>query len=103
MGLVFSVPARSIIISMVEKRYFVVLYTIISVLLYSGILTGGLLFAGAFNWGLCLGGLWVGMLYLISCGCFALVLLAVSTAPAAGKMLRVVDNEDRDGVNSSGP
>ncbi|PTB47737.1 hypothetical protein M431DRAFT_21838 [Trichoderma harzianum CBS 226.95] len=103
MGLAFSVPARSIVTSMVEKRHLAALYTTISVLLYGGMLTGGPLFAGAFGWGLRLGGLWVGMPYLISCGCFALALLAVSTAPAVGKMPRAVDNEDGDGVDSSGP
>ncbi|KAL6808389.1 putative MFS multidrug transporter [Trichoderma camerunense] len=103
MGLAFSVPARSIVTSMVEKRHLAALYTTISVLLYGGMLTGGPLFAGAFGWGLRLGGLWIGMPYLISCGCFALALLAVSTAPAAGKMPRAVDNEDGDGVDSSGP
>lgn len=88
---------------MVEKRHLAALYTAISVLLYGGMLTGGPLFAGAFGWGLRLGGLWIGMPYLISCGCFALALLAVSTAPAAGKMPRAVDNGDGDGVDSSDP
>jgi MFS family permease len=103
MGLAFSVPARSIVISMVEKRHLAALYTTISVLLYSGMLTGGPLFAGAFSWGLHLGGLWIGMPYLISCGCFALALLAVSTAPAPGRVPRAVGGEDGDNADSRDP
>ncbi|KAL7904151.1 putative MFS multidrug transporter [Trichoderma velutinum] len=99
MGLAFSVPVRSIVTSMVGKRHLAALYTTISVLLYSGMLTGGPLFAVAFGWGLRLGGLWIGMPYLISCGCFALALLAVSTAPA-GKAPRAVRGEDGDEVDS---
>lgn len=86
MGLAFSVPVRSIVTSMVEKRHLAALYTTISVLLYGGMLTGEPLFAGAFGWGLRIGGLWIGMPYLVACGCFALALLAVSTAPTVGKV-----------------
>ncbi|KAL6689763.1 putative MFS multidrug transporter [Trichoderma pleuroticola] len=93
LGLAFGVPARSIVTSMVEKRHLAALYTTISVLLYSGMLTGGPLFAGAFGWGLRLGGPWTRMPYLISCGCFSLALLAVSTAPAC-KMPRAVSGDD---------
>lgn len=100
MGMAFSVPARSIVTSMVEKKHLAALYTTISVLLYSGMLTGGPLFAGAFGWGLRLGGLWTGMPYLISGGCFALALLAVSTAPAGGKMPHAAGGDDGDDMDS---
>ncbi|KAG8415784.1 hypothetical protein J3458_009604 [Metarhizium acridum] len=102
MGLAFSVPARSIVTSMVEKRHLAALYTTISVLLYGGMLTGGPLFAGAFGWGLRMGGLWIGMPYLIACGCFALALVAVSTAPTAGQVPGAVGGEDGD-VDSLSP
>jgi MFS family permease len=100
-GLAFTVPARSIVTTMVAQEHLAALYTVISVLSYSGMLVGGPLLAGAFRWGLRIGGLWLGMPFLVACVCFTLALLAVSSAPSSGTGIRPGALGQRDGLHSS--
>lgn len=100
MGLAFGVPVRSIVTSMVAQKHLAALYTTVSVLLYGGMLTGGPLLASAFHWGLRIGGLWLGMPFLVACICFSLALLAVSSAPVTGIGLFTLSEEDGDEVES---
>jgi NADH:ubiquinone oxidoreductase subunit 6 (subunit J) len=71
---------------MVEQRHLGTLYTVISVLSYTGVIAGEPLFAAAFRWGMSLGHseAWVGMPFLIAAACFmlGLVIISVITVPA---------------------
>jgi MFS family permease len=80
LGYSITVPARSIVTGMVERRHLGALYMVISVLTYASVLGGGPLFASTFKWGMQLGDFWAGMPFLIAGGCFLFALLAVSVA-----------------------
>lgn len=75
----FGVPARSLVTSMVDQTHLTTVFTLISVMTYAGLFAGGPLLAAMFQWGMRLGELWVGMPFLVSGGCFAFALLAVSS------------------------
>ncbi|KAK0656432.1 major facilitator superfamily domain-containing protein [Cercophora newfieldiana] len=78
LGLAFTVPTRSVVTNMVEKEHLAVLYTGISVFLYGGLLVGGPAVAALFKLGMRLGGVWLGLPFLVATGCFVLCLGGVS-------------------------
>lgn len=80
LGYAFAVPARSVVTRMVEPTHLGTVYTAISVLTYAGVLTGGPLLARCFKLGLRMGETWMGLPFLVACGCFLLSLAAVSLA-----------------------
>jgi hypothetical protein len=65
---------------MVEQEHLGSLYTAIAVLVYCGMLIGAPLFASAFRWGMQLGEIWIGLMFLMSGACFLLALLAISAS-----------------------
>jgi len=65
---------------MVEKEHLGFLYTAITVLSYGGMLVGGPLFASAFQRGVQLGKVWMGLPLLVSDLSFLCALSAVSAA-----------------------
>ncbi|KAK3329762.1 major facilitator superfamily domain-containing protein [Apodospora peruviana] len=91
LGYAITIPARSIVTSMVEQKHLGALYTAVSVLTYAGVLTGGPLFAATFQWGLRLENFWLGMPFFVAGACFVLALLAVSAAATGGRGEEVLD------------
>lgn len=105
-GYAFALPTRSLVTGMVEQRHLGTLYTVISVLSYTGVIAGEPLFAAAFRWGMSLGDseAWVGIPFLIAAACFMLVLVIISviTAPADAAKARATAIEDETSPESPG-
>lgn len=80
LGSAFGVLAKSVVTRMVEQKHLATIFTTISVLSSLGSLIGAPLLAYAFKQGMKLGGVWVGMPFLIASGCFMLATCAVSLA-----------------------
>ncbi|KAK2594401.1 hypothetical protein QQS21_007907 [Conoideocrella luteorostrata] len=85
-GLAFPVTARSFLTTMVDQRHLSLLYTSITAAEYGGVMIGGPLLAGAFQWGLNLGGFWVGMPFLVIAVLFAVCTISVSVADSTLEM-----------------
>lgn len=79
-GSAFTVTARSFITAMVEPRYLALLYPSVTTVTYLGFIVGGPILAGALQWGLQLGGAWIGMPFLVTTVLSALATLAVAAA-----------------------
>ncbi|KAH6623941.1 MFS multidrug transporter [Chaetomium tenue] len=78
-GSAFTVTARSFITAMVDPRYLALLYPSVTIVTYLGFIVGGPILAVALQWGLQLGGGWVGMPFLATT-----VLAATATLAVAG-------------------
>ncbi|KAJ5503320.1 MFS multidrug transporter [Penicillium fimorum] len=81
-GFAFTVTARSFLTAMVDQRHLGLLYTSVTAVTYAGFIVGGPLLASAFQWGLYLGGFWVGIPFLVTAILFLIATLAVSAAKA---------------------
>lgn len=77
---------------MAEQEHLGALYGAIAVFTYCGILAGGPLLALTFSWGMRIGGMWMGLPFLVAAGLFSFALMAVSFA-----RLRDVEATDTNG------
>ncbi|KAL2206789.1 MFS general substrate transporter [Sarocladium strictum] len=80
LGLAFLVPVRSVVTSMVPQEHRGLLYTVIAIFTFAGMLTGGPTLAAIFRWGMDTGDFWTGLPFAMAASCYALALLAVSVA-----------------------
>lgn len=85
LGDVFSVPVRSLATALVDPQHLGLLYTVIEVMTQAGLFIGQPMLAASFSWGLKLGGVWVGMPFLLAAGFFFMALIAISTVPTNRK------------------
>lgn len=83
LGLTFVVTARSFVTAMVDPCYMSVLYTSITSVTYAGLIIAGPVFAAAFRWGLTLGGIWIGMPFLVAATLFTVATLLTLGATAS--------------------
>ncbi|ATY60309.1 MFS multidrug [Cordyceps militaris] len=77
LGFTFTVTARSLLTAMVEPRYVSLLYTSVTSVTYAGLVVGGPVFAAAFQWGLKIGGIWIGMPFLVTTALFLIITVIV--------------------------
>ena len=80
LGFAFSVTARSFLTGMVDPMYLGTVYTGVTTMLYGGLVIGSPILAKTLQWGLQLGGFWVGLPFLFAAILFTLALGAVSAA-----------------------
>jgi hypothetical protein len=66
LGSAFTVTARSFITAMVEPQYLTLLYPSVITVTFLGFIVGGPIMAGALQWGLQVGGVWIGMPFLVT-------------------------------------
>lgn len=85
LGDVFSVPVRSLATGLVDPQHLGLLYTVIEVMTQAGLFIGQPMLAASFSWGLKLGGVWIGMPFLLAAGFFFMALIAISTVPTKRK------------------
>ncbi|KAI9368149.1 hypothetical protein BJX61DRAFT_537483 [Aspergillus egyptiacus] len=79
-GFAFSVTARSFLAGMVDPAHIGAVFTGATTMLYAGLMIGGPMLAKMFQWGLQLGGIWVGLPFLLAALLFTLALGAISAA-----------------------
>lgn len=108
LGSAFGVLAKSVVTSMVEQKHLATIFTTISVLSSLGSLIGAPLLAYTFKQGLKLGGIWIGLPFLVATGCFMLALLAISLAStnskedtANGVVPGVDEDEESSGIEDT--
>lgn len=80
LGFAFTVTARSFLTTLAPTRYMGLLSTSVSVASHGAIVVGGPLLAWAFQAGLDLGDIWIGMPFLVNAVLFALGTIAVFCA-----------------------
>ncbi|KAE8418381.1 hypothetical protein BDV36DRAFT_308732 [Aspergillus pseudocaelatus] len=80
LGFAFSVTARSFLTGMVDPLHVGTVFTGVTTMLYGGLVIGSPMLAKAFQWGLQLGGIWVGLPFLLAAVLFTIALGAVSAA-----------------------
>ncbi|KAE8380876.1 major facilitator superfamily domain-containing protein [Aspergillus bertholletiae] len=80
LGFAFSVTARSFLTGLVDPSHLGVVYTAVTTMLYGGLVIGSPLLAATLQWGLQLGGVWMGLPFLLAAAFFMLALSAVSAA-----------------------
>lgn len=86
LGFTFTVTARSFLTAMVDPWYMSLLYTSVTSVTYAGLIVGGPVFAAAFQWGLKLGGIWIGMPFLIAAVLFTVATLTTCAATVSSAM-----------------
>lgn len=80
LGFAFSVTARSFLTGMVDPMHIGTVFTGVTTMLYGGLMLGSPLLAKALQWGLQLGGIWVGLPFLLAVVFFAVALGSISAA-----------------------
>ena len=78
LGFAFSVTARSFLTGMVDPMHIGTVFTGVTTMLYGGLVIGSPMLAKALQWGLQLGGFWVGLPFLLAAALFTLALGAIS-------------------------
>lgn len=81
-GFAFIVTAHSFLTAMVDPQYLGLANTAVSATNSVGHMAGAPLLAGIFQWGLSLGGFWVGIPFLFIAVLLSIATLAVSIANA---------------------
>ncbi|KAM3440157.1 hypothetical protein NHJ13734_003430 [Beauveria thailandica] len=84
LGFSFTVTARSFLTAMVEPRFMSLLYSGVTSVSYAGLIVGGPVFSTAFQWGLKLGGTWIGMPFLVAAVLFTVATLTTLAATVTG-------------------
>ncbi|KAM3512401.1 hypothetical protein MY11210_003967 [Beauveria gryllotalpidicola] len=80
LGFSFTVTARSFLTAMVEPRFMSLLYSGVTSVTYAGLIVGGPVFSTAFQWGLKLGGIWIGLPFLVAAVLFTIATLTTFAA-----------------------
>ncbi|KAJ5366109.1 hypothetical protein N7541_000050 [Penicillium brevicompactum] len=80
LGFAFSVTARSFLTGMVDPMHIGTVFTGVTTMLYGGLVIGSPMLAKTLQWGLQLGGIWVGLPFLLAAVLFTLALSAISAA-----------------------
>ncbi|KAM3497389.1 hypothetical protein MY10362_009260 [Beauveria mimosiformis] len=84
LGFSFTVTARSFLTAMVEPRFMSLLYSGVTSVTYAGLIVGGPVFSTAFQWGLKLGGIWIGLPFLVAAVLFTVAFLTTLAATVTG-------------------
>ncbi|KAM0739785.1 hypothetical protein ACQRIT_004969 [Beauveria bassiana] len=84
LGFSFTVTARSFLTAMVEPRFMSLLYSGVTSVTYAGLIVGGPVFSTVFEWGLKLGGIWVGLPFLVAAVLFTVATLTTLAATVTG-------------------
>lgn len=98
LGTGYTLLARSLLTSLVEKHHIATLYNTMAVLETIGTIIAGPIMASTFRWGLEMGGAWVGMPFLCASVMFAgagVVIWVVRLEKAEGDMEESVGEESR--------
>ncbi|PQK17555.1 hypothetical protein BB8028_0008g00640 [Beauveria bassiana] len=84
LGFSFTVTARSFLTAMVEPRFLSLLYSGVTSVTYAGLIVGGPVFSTALKWGLKLGGIWIGLPFLVAAVLFTVATLTTLAATVTG-------------------
>ncbi|PMB73674.1 hypothetical protein BM221_001098 [Beauveria bassiana] len=84
LGFSFTVTARSFLTAMVEPRFMSLLYSGVTSVTYAGLIVGGPVFSTVFEWGLKLGGTWIGLPFLVAAVLFTVATLTTLAATVTG-------------------
>ncbi|KAM3486724.1 hypothetical protein MY8738_000218 [Beauveria namnaoensis] len=84
LGFSFTVTARSFLTAMVEPRFMSLLYSGVTSVTYAGLIVGGPVFSTVFEWGLKLGGIWIGLPFLVAAVLFTVATLTTLAATVTG-------------------
>ncbi|KAM3523409.1 hypothetical protein MY4038_008209 [Beauveria bassiana] len=84
LGFSFTVTARSFLTAMVEPRFMSLLYSGVTSVTYAGLIVGGPVFSTALKWGLKLGGIWIGLPFLVAAVLFTVATLTTLAATVTG-------------------
>ncbi|KAH8721147.1 Efflux pump ustT [Beauveria bassiana] len=84
LGFSFTVTARSFLTAMVEPRFLSLLYSGVTSVTYAGLIVGGPVFSTALKWGLKLGGIWIGLPFLVAAILFTVATLTTLAATVTG-------------------
>uniref|UniRef100_A0A093VVB7 Uncharacterized protein n=1 Tax=Talaromyces marneffei PM1 TaxID=1077442 RepID=A0A093VVB7_TALMA len=77
MGAGFVYTTRSVVTTMIQRDQTARLYTLIEIIQAFGMILASPVMTGFFNWGLHLGGFWIGLAWMVAAGLFGIVGLII--------------------------
>lgn len=77
MGAGFVYTTRSLVTTMIHRDQTARLYTLVEIIQAMGMILASPIMTGFFNWGLQLGGIWVGLAWIVAAGLFGIVALII--------------------------